>query len=343
VEIIHKMRIIDLKTQLRLRNVHFAQRWTKPMLLEAIYKADGTEPPKLDEFTKDIALLYYKNATQLKEQLRFRSLPIIRGMKKTQIVERIIKHDGNTIPARKPRNPLPKKVRVPSHRRKISRRSRKPSYSTYIYKVLKQVHPDTGISTKAMQIMTDFVRDMLRRIANEAKNLIEMHKSKTITAREIQTAVRLCLPGELAKHAVSEGTKAVTKFVSSDRSDISGRVSRSLKAGLQFPIGRIHKYLKDFRFAERIGRGAPVYLAAVVEYLVAEVLELAGNASRDNKKMRIAPRHIQLALRNDEELNSLLRDVWLNGGGVLPNIHAVLIRSKHHVDLTQETPTNDEY
>jgi histone H2A len=77
--------------------------------------------------------------------------------------------------------------------------------------------------------------------------------------------------------------------------------------------------------AQRVGAGAPVYLSAVLEYLCAEILELAGNAARDNKKARIVPRHIQLAVRNDEELNKLLGDVTIASGGVLPNIHAVLI------------------
>ncbi|ODM88560.1 Histone H2A [Orchesella cincta] len=83
--------------------------------------------------------------------------------------------------------------------------------------------------------------------------------------------------------------------------------SRSSRAGLQFPVGRIHRLLRKGNYAERVGAGAPVYLAAVMEYLAAEVLELAGNAARDNKKTRIIPRHLQLAIRNDEELNKLLR------------------------------------
>jgi len=82
--------------------------------------------------------------------------------------------------------------------------------------------------------------------------------------------------------------------------------SRSSRAGLQFPVGRVHRLLKNGNYAQRIGAGAPVYLAAVMEYLAAEILELAGNAARDNKKTRINPRHIQLAVRNDEELNKLL-------------------------------------
>eukprot|EP01100_Stratorugosa_tubuloviscum_P000141 TRINITY_DN102_c1_g1_i3.p1 TRINITY_DN102_c1_g1~~TRINITY_DN102_c1_g1_i3.p1 ORF type:complete len:141 (-),score=78.15 TRINITY_DN102_c1_g1_i3:119-541(-) len=104
--------------------------------------------------------------------------------------------------------------------------------------------------------------------------------------------------------------------------------SRSFRAGLQFPVGRIHRHLRDGRYAARIGAGAPVYLAAVLEYLAAEILELAGNASRDNRKQRIIPRHIQLAIRNDEELNKLLSDVTIASGGVLPNIHSILLPRK---------------
>jgi histone H2A len=101
--------------------------------------------------------------------------------------------------------------------------------------------------------------------------------------------------------------------------------SRSAKAGLQFPVGRVARYIKKAKVADRVGAGAPVYLAAVLEYLAAEILELAGNAARDNKKTRIVPRHIQLAVRNDEELNKLLGGVTIASGGVLPNINAVLL------------------
>lgn len=104
--------------------------------------------------------------------------------------------------------------------------------------------------------------------------------------------------------------------------------SRSSKAGLQFPVGRIHRLLRKGNYAQRVGAGAPVYLAAVMEYLAAEVLELAGNAARDNKKSRIIPRHLQLAIRNDEELNKLLSGVTIAQGGVLPNIQAVLLPKK---------------
>ena len=104
--------------------------------------------------------------------------------------------------------------------------------------------------------------------------------------------------------------------------------TRSARAGLQFPVGRISRFLRKGRYAGRVGGGAPVYLAAVLEYLCAEILELAGNACRDNKRSRIIPRHVQLAIRNDEELNKLLSGVTIAAGGVLPNIHAVLLPKK---------------
>uniref|UniRef100_UPI00398E371D histone H2B 1/2-like n=1 Tax=Pristiophorus japonicus TaxID=55135 RepID=UPI00398E371D len=98
---------------------------------------------------------------------------------------------------------------------KKRRQSRKESYSIYICKVMKHVHPDTGISSKAMGIMNSVVNDIFESITGEASRLAHYNKHRTICSREIQTAVRLLLPGELAKHAVSEGTKAVTKYTSS--------------------------------------------------------------------------------------------------------------------------------
>ncbi|CAG8570054.1 3278_t:CDS:2 [Ambispora gerdemannii] len=110
--------------------------------------------------------------------------------------------------------------------------------------------------------------------------------------------------------------------------NFSGVALDYLEAGLSFPVGRIHRLMRKGNYAQRIGGGAPVYLAAVLEYLAAEILELAGNAARDNRKSRIVPRHLQLAIRNDDELNRLLGHVTIAQGGVLPNIHSSLLPKK---------------
>jgi histone H2B len=134
----------------------------------------------------------------------------------------------NKVAGKKPAGKAPAKTaskKAPGGEAKKRTKKRTETYSTYIYKVLKQVfpcnsltfkvHPDTGISNKAMSIMNSFVNDIFERIAGEASKLAGYNKRSTISSREIQTAVRLILPGELAKHAVSEGTKAVTKYQSS--------------------------------------------------------------------------------------------------------------------------------
>ncbi|XP_025059331.1 core histone macro-H2A.2 isoform X4 [Alligator sinensis] len=115
------------------------------------------------------------------------------------------------------------------------------------------------------------------------------------------------------------------------------KMSRSTRAGVIFPVGRMMRYLKKGTFKYRIGMGAPVYMAAVIEYLAAEILELAGNAARDNKKGRIAPRHILLAVANDEELNQLLKGVTIASGGVLPRIQPELLAKKRGAKSKSET------
>ena len=118
--------------------------------------------------------------------------------------------------------------------------------------------------------------------------------------------------------------------------------AESSRAGITFPVGRIARYMRDMRVADRIGAGAPVYLAAVLEYLTAEILELAGNVAQEGKKNRVIPRHIQLAVRNDEELNALLGNVTIASGGVMPFVHSELLPEKKEGEEDDEKEDKED-
>ncbi|XP_053679667.1 histone H2A, sperm-like [Anopheles nili] len=120
-------------------------------------------------------------------------------------------------------------------------------------------------------------------------------------------------------------------------------VSKSSRAGLTFSVSRVASYLRKGKYAKRIGAGSSVYMTAVLEYLAAEVLELSGNAARDNRKSRLTPRHIQLAIRNDEELNKLLQGTTISQGGVMPNIHAVLLPKNTATNKSKPVGQSQEY
>lgn len=239
----------------------------------------------------------------------------------------------------KPKTTKPKSTRP---KKKNSGNVDDSKLKSYIFKVLKQVHPDTGITAAANSYVEDLLENVLKRIMNAANLLVRQQKKKTITSREIQGAVRLVIPGELAKHAVSEGTKAVTKFNSSlATSSPKGlgkkakAVSTSLRSGIVFPVGRIKRFMKSLSTVERIGTGAPIYLSAVLEYIAAEILELAGNSARDFKKKRISIRHLQLTIDNDEELAQFFKGLVI-GCKAQQYIHSSLLPAK-------KTKKNSEY
>jgi histone H2A len=212
----------------------------------------------------------------------------------------------------------------------------KRGFRTYIYKVLKAQHKPTGIgiSSKSMLIMDNCMQDVLQRLAGESVHLLRYNGKATITTKEVQTATRLVMPGEIAKHAVSEGTKAVTRYgmwkedQQKKKSKTKAKpVSKSKAAGLQFPVGRVQRVLKEMNI-KNVSPRAAVYMAASMEYVASEILDVSSKAAVANKRQRITPRHLQLGIRNDEELDHLLRNVTISSGGVLPNIHKNLLNRK---------------
>jgi histone H3/H4 len=201
------------------------------------------------------------------------------------------------------------------------------SNATYITKLLKKNHADTGISRGALQTVEGMIRVFQTELAKTVNCLLETTRSRTLTSRDIQSAVRLALPGELAKHAVSRGTKAISVFNAG-----SGKGGgKAGQADLTFPPTRmLNQLMTEIAGRTRRSSTAGVYYAAVVEYLVSEVLDLASNAARDSKAKRVIPRHLLLSIANDEELNHVFppTKTVIPHGGVVPNVHQILLGSK---------------
>jgi histone H2A len=198
------------------------------------------------------------------------------------------------------------------------------NFKLYIHRVLKSIHPKLGISSKTMDSLNDIIRDLESRICQQAIQLCLKNSSKTLKARDIQGSIYLLLPGQLARHAVSEGTKAITKYSTTESGSVSSPKTISKRSGLQFPAGSTVRHLKSC-FGGRVQPAAGVYLAAVLEYITAEIVELAGNATRDHNRVRISNRHIGLGIMQDEELYKLLGGSVVPGSGVVPNIQSILL------------------
>jgi len=210
------------------------------------------------------------------------------------------------------------------------RRKGKQTFSTYIYKVLQGMNGN-GMSKKGMAVMNSVVTDVFERLMKEASDAAKYAKKATVGQQEVVTAVKFILPGKLAQFAISNGNKAVTKFeqVSKDGAKSSKKksVSRSSKAGLVFPVGRVARHMRKARVASRIGAAAPVFVAAVLEYITGEVLEKGSDLL--GKSKRITPRVVNLGIMGDSELKQVFSKVTIAAGGVQPdNIHVSLLGKK---------------
>lgn len=192
---------------------------------------------------------------------------------------------------------------------------RKESYSTYIYKTYKRVDPAGGfrMSKMAMNVLNAIVNDTFQKVAREASNLLKRSGRMTMSVSAIETATKVILSGELAKYAVVKGRRG---------------------SGI-FPTGRIHRHLKEGLYASRVSPHAAKYMAGVLHYIVTEILDIAGISMKRSHKKTLTPRHLQMAIQNDEELYALL------GTGTIST--APTIRNPRRLDITIEKRRNTQF
>lgn len=234
--------------------------------------------------------------------------------------------------------PPTNQIKMSSAKQVSRKRARRgvPTFKSYIHKVLKQVHPDTGITSIGMTVSNDIVNDLFHRLASEGSMFVRSAKMKTFNVQAAQSAARVVLAGELAKHAVAEGAKAVLKHAKSADVASKERTTLSKKAGLIFPVARVHRMLKENRVAARVSVKAAVYIAAVLEYVAGEFLELAGNTTHEGKKQRINSRFLLLTLEGDDELAKLIGGGVVARGGVVPRILTALLPPAKKSKKSQE-------
>lgn len=233
----------------------------------------------------------------------------------------------------------------------------KDSFSVYIYRVMKQIHPDTGMTTSGMTQLESMIAYVLHKLIQHINLLLNMSRKRTISLREVVSALLLYFPGELGKHALMQVAKSISNVNFDDvlrkmgeksyvpgekrytlediKQKLLGNVKTpdagvtSKKAGLIFSMTRVTRVIKTLGTVSngpvRVGALASIALTAIIEYTTAEILELAGNASKDLRYKRIKPRHILLAIMGDEELDNLFKGAYLFGG-VIPSIHKTLIK-----------------
>ena len=174
----------------------------------------------------------------------------------------------------------------------------------YIQRLIKN-QGELSITESALKTLNDHSNILCATLSKKAK---EISNTKTLSSKDIQTAVRLVLPGELAKHAVSEGTKAVIKYTSSKH--VADKKSRTERANLVVSVSRVEKFIREF--CDRVSDAAPVYLAAVVQYMIEELVELTYPVTTHMyKKKRITPDHIERAIKEDGEITCLLKTLHI--------------------------------
>lgn len=210
---------------------------------------------------------------------------------------------------------------------KTKRKRGKPTLKTHIYKVLKRLHPEVGISKKGMEVMRDILTNVTDTLIHNVNQLMMHDKRETVTQEDIKTAVKLVFVDKLVKLAYEDADIAITKFNDWKKKKSKDKKSLQSRCGLVFPVSFHRNVLKRDARASRISLKAAIYLTAVMEFLAADILEPSGYAAKEYKRKRIFPRDILLAIRDDEELNLFISS-HIAEGGVVPHIHKSLLPKK---------------
>jgi len=202
----------------------------------------------------------------------------------------------------------------------------------YIQKALKQIYPEMGITKIAKDELNSSLNYIGQALVESAMRLLNSENKGTFSVREMQGAVRVILTGTLAKHALSEGNKAITKFRNNKGKTPGKPVPQGHRAGILFSVSRCRQFFEKYK--KRITEDASVFLAAVLEYLTFEILEISANAAQRSKKLRITARFIMLAVNEDQDICDLINKLKINfsGAGVVPHINKKLLESTKKKD-----------
>jgi len=222
--------------------------------------------------------------------------------------------------------PVPKEQPQGTEKR-VTKKKRTRYFETYISKVLKQVAAENGITSNAKQQLNSSLCVVARNLAGMVRQLTYISNKKTMSDKEVFNATRLLLPGSLGDRAMSHAQSSLEKF----NTEETKHSARQQKAGILFPPSITEKFLRDFDFSKMmVTRLAPVYFAAVLEYLASYLLERSSALANGEKHIRITIRDLELSVRQDSELTLLWERCNLSfiGGGVVPNIHPSLLVKK---------------
>ena len=207
-----------------------------------------------------------------------------------------------------------------------NKKKRTRYFETYISKVLKSVSVDHGITANTKQQLNSALCIIAKNLANTSTRLTIISKKRTMSEKEVCNAVKLFLSGSLAETAVKNADESLVKFKIDDKHS-----SRQNKAGIIFPPSTCEKFLRNFGFSKiMVTKNAPVYLAAVLEHLTVDILTSATKMAKENNRVRITIRDLELTIRTDKELTKVFEKCKLNfvGGGVVPQIHESLLNKK---------------